>query len=134
MKLWDKPFLASMKLWQKIFLVSLAVVLAAVVFPPAGCVVAVVLIWLSSVFSVLAAPSPDASGAEDEALWDEPLSGIDDEGAGSRLQPAAASASSRARTAANARRQGFLIDIHIPFANGFIWRTGQFFRLYQRSI
>ncbi len=30
MKLWDKPFLASMKLWQKIFLVSLAVVLAAV--------------------------------------------------------------------------------------------------------
>lgn len=50
------------------------------------------------------------------------------------LQPAAASASSRARTAANARRQGFLIDIHIPFANGFIWRTGQFFRLYQRSI
>lgn len=30
--------------------------------------------------------------------------------------------------------QGFLIDIHIPFANGFIWRTGQFFRLYQRSI
>ena len=114
--------------------VGLAVVLAAVVFPPAGLVVAVVLIWLSSVFSVLAAPSPDASGAEDEALWDELLSGIDDEGAGSRLQPAAASASSRARTAANARRQGFLIDIHIPFANGFIWRTGQFFRLYQRSI
>lgn len=60
--------------------VGLAVVLAAVVFPPAGCCGGCGALWLSSVFSVLAAPSPDASGAEDEALWDELLSGIDDEG------------------------------------------------------
>ena len=32
MKLWNKPFLASMKLWQKIFLVSLAVVLACLLY------------------------------------------------------------------------------------------------------